>query len=111
MKTIPFILFITISLSLFSSCQKDLLVSDYQPVNDEIQSNPNHPMKDSIQFLVEKYITRGIPGAQVVIKNDDGWFYYSGGFAGICPYDSINAARTHSGWNVYGCCFIHQRFA
>ena len=52
MKTIPFILFITISLSLFSSCQKDLLVSDYQPGNDEIQSYPNHPMKYSIQFLV-----------------------------------------------------------
>lgn len=94
MKTIPFILFITISLSLFSSCQKDLLVSDYQPVNDEIQSNPNHPMKDSIQFLVEKYIAKGIPGAQIVIKNDDGWFYYSGGYAKVETKESFKSGGT-----------------
>lgn len=80
MKTIQFIFFIFLA-SLFSSCQKDLLVSDYEQGNDEILSNPNHPMKDSIQFLVEKYIAKGIPGAQVVIKNDDGWLYYSGGYA------------------------------
>jgi D-alanyl-D-alanine carboxypeptidase len=58
-----------------------LLNTDYQSGNDNIDINPNHPMKDSLQFLVNKYISGGIPGAQVVVKNDDGWFYYSGGYA------------------------------
>lgn len=83
MKTIQFFILIFSFLVLSSSCQQGLLGIDFQPGNDNIVSNPNHPMKDSIGFLVEKYISDGIPGAQVVVKNADGWFYYSGGYAKI----------------------------
>ncbi len=65
------------------SCSRDLLDMDYQPGNDDLVSNPNHPMKDSLQILVKKYISDGIPGAQVVVKNEDGWLHITGGYAKI----------------------------
>ncbi|HCE59146.1 MAG TPA: hypothetical protein DER09_15260 [Prolixibacteraceae bacterium] len=111
MKTIQFIFFIFLA-SLFSSCQKDLLVSDYEQGNDEILSNPNHPMKDSIQFLVEKYIAKGIPGAQVVIKNDDGWLYYSGGYARLEtkePFSSGGASWLFSITKTYTATLIMKQ--
>lgn len=65
------------------SCQKDLFISDYQPGNDVIQSNPDHPLNDSVQIIIDKYIAEGIPGIQVSIKNPSGWLYKTGGFAKI----------------------------
>lgn len=83
MKTIQLLIITILFLVLGASCKQDLLNTDYEPGNDDVVSNPNHPMKDSLQFLTEKYISKGIPGAQVVIKNDDGWLYVSGGYAKI----------------------------
>lgn len=83
-----------ISLMLISSCQQDLLVSDYQPGDDNLQSNPNHPMKDSLQFLVDKYISDGIPGAQVVVKNADGWLHISGGYAKLETKEPFRSGGT-----------------
>jgi len=83
MKTIQLLIITILFLVLGTSCKQDLLNTDYEPGNDDVVSNPNHPMKDSLQFLTEKYISKGIPGAQVVIKNDDGWLYVSGGYAKI----------------------------
>lgn len=83
MKTIQILIISFFSLTFTSSCQQNLLNTDYQPGNDNLDSNPNHPMKDSLQFLVNKFISDGIPGAQIVVKNDDGWFYYSGGYASV----------------------------
>jgi D-alanyl-D-alanine carboxypeptidase len=83
-----------ISLLLICSCQQDLLVSDYQPGDDNLQSNPNHPMKDSIQFIVDKYISDGIPGTQVVVKNADGWLHISGGFAKPEPKEPFSSGST-----------------
>jgi len=83
MKTFKIILIAAIALVLAGSCSKDPFTTDYQPNLDEFESNPNHPMKDSIQFIIEKYIERGIPGVQVVVKNNDGWLHVTGGQAKI----------------------------
>ena len=83
MKTIHILVIAILFLAVTSSCRQDLLNLDYQPVDDDLVTNPNHPMKDSLQFLVDKYITKGIPGAQVVVKNNDGWVHISGGYAKI----------------------------
>lgn len=77
------ILLILLVFASLNSCRKELLGSDYQPTTEEIISNPLHPMRDSIQTIVNKYIGMGIPGVQVTIKNDDGWLYLSGGFSKI----------------------------
>ena len=94
MKTIQFIINTMISLMLISSRQQDLLVSDYLPGDDNLPSNPNHPMKDSLQFLVDKYISNGIPGAQVVVKNADGWLHISGGYAKLETKEPFSSGGT-----------------
>jgi D-alanyl-D-alanine carboxypeptidase len=112
MKTIQFIIITMISLLLISSCQQDLLVSDYQPGDDNLPSNPNHPMKDSLQFLVDKYISDGIPGAQVVVKNTDGWLHISGGYAKLEtkePFSSGGASWLFSITKTYTATLIMKQ--
>ncbi len=94
MKTIQILIITMISLAQITSCQQDLLVSDYKPGDDNLQSNPNHPMKDSLQYLVDKYISDGIPGAQVVVKNADGWLHISGGYAKLETKESFSSGGT-----------------
>ena len=77
---------------------------DYQPGDDNLVSNPNHPMKDSLQYLVDKYVADGIPGVQVVVKNDDGWLHVSGGYARLetkKPFRSGGAAWLFSITKTY----------
>lgn len=83
MKTIQIYVICLFILAISGSCEYNLLDMDYRQEKDNIVSNPHHPMKDSLQFLVNKYISDGIPGAQVVVKNDDGWFHISGGYAKV----------------------------
>jgi len=97
---------------LIASCNQDLLDNDYEPVDEIPESNPNHPMKDSLQFIVDKYISEGIPGAQVVVKNNDGWFYLAGGFAKIEteePFHSGGAAWLFSITKTYTATLIMKQ--
>jgi D-alanyl-D-alanine carboxypeptidase len=45
--------------------------------------NNNHPMKGSLQTIIEKYVAKGLPGVQVAVKNKDGWYFTSGGYTKI----------------------------
>src|SRR5512145_2421768 len=83
MKTKKIGLFAAILLALSISCSKDPFNTDYHPNSDEFESNPDHPMKDSLQFIIDKYVGKGIPGVQVVVKNDDGWLHVTGGYAKV----------------------------
>jgi D-alanyl-D-alanine carboxypeptidase len=61
-------------------------------------------MKDSLQYLVDKYVAEGIPGVQVVVKNDDGWLHVSGGYARVetkKPFRSGGAAWLFSITKTY----------
>jgi D-alanyl-D-alanine carboxypeptidase len=103
MKTINFLV-ITFSIILLTSCDNVLYNLDYQPGDDNLVSNPNHPMKDSLQYLVDKYVAEGIPGVQVVVKNDDGWLHISGGYARLetkKPFRSGGAAWLFSITKTY----------
>ncbi len=93
MKTIQLIIFAISVLILTSSCEKNLLPEDYHPGDDDLVTNPGHPMKDSLQILVDKYIAGGIPGAQVVVKNDDGWLHVTGGYAKIETNESFRSGN------------------
>ena len=59
MKTIQILIITMISLAQITSCQQDLLVSDYKPGDDNLQSNPNHPMKDSLHILLTSTFRMG----------------------------------------------------
>ncbi len=67
-----------------TGCQKDIF---RQPVTSCTSSgvihNPAHPMKDSVEEIMARYINKGIPGIQVTIRNQDGWYSTAGGYAQI----------------------------
>lgn len=69
-------------LVLAQSCRKDIYSTAVVPVNaPALPVNINHPMKDSLVFLVNKHIAKGVTGAQVMVKNADGLFVVNGGYA------------------------------
>lgn len=65
------------------ACQKDIYLEPIAQVQGQIPVNPDHPMKDSLTAIVNKHIGKGVPGLQVMVKNNDGWYVVNGGYAGI----------------------------
>lgn len=63
------------------SCRKDIYSTVVNPVAGVLPENVNHPMKDSLQFILDKHIAKGVTGAQVMVKNADGWYIANGGYA------------------------------
>lgn len=67
-----------------SGCRKELLRQPLVPCgSSDIVNNTAHPMKDSVEAIMARYIARGIPGIQVAIKNNAGWYVTAGGYSQI----------------------------
>ncbi|HEV7332638.1 MAG TPA: serine hydrolase domain-containing protein [Flavisolibacter sp.] len=64
-----------------ASCQKSLLEQKQQYPTDNVPVNTAHPMKDSLQHIINKYVAAGLPGVQVAVKNGDGFYATSAGYA------------------------------
>lgn len=86
-KNIQFLSTVALTLVLLAntltSCKKAVYETDAIDPSGAFPINSGHPMKDSIWHLVQKHISRGIPGMQVIVKNSDGWFLANGGFSKI----------------------------
>lgn len=83
MKQFRFILPVLL-LVIAQSCRKDIYSTAVVPVNGPaLPVNFDHPMKDSLVFLVKKHIDKGVTGAQVMVKNADGLFVVNGGYAKV----------------------------
>jgi len=67
----------------FTRCQRDMYVMDVQPLEEPVTSNPRHPLKDSLDAIVARHIRDGVPGIQVMVKDADGWYVTSQGFAQV----------------------------
>lgn len=63
------------------SCRQELFTHPARFCNGSVTSNPLHPMKDSLDDIINNYITRGLPGVQMAVKNSNGWYMTSGGYA------------------------------
>jgi len=75
------LLFIVLYVAVFlTSCQKNLFELQQQDAPGNVIINPDHPMKDSLQFIINKYVSQGIPGVQVAVKNASGLFIANGGY-------------------------------
>jgi D-alanyl-D-alanine carboxypeptidase len=76
-------IFVFIACTVFAgiSCNKEYNTPPVNQCNGSIAVNPVHPMKDSLQAIIKKYIAIGLPGVQVTVKNDYGWYMTSGGYA------------------------------
>ncbi|MBI5373433.1 MAG: beta-lactamase family protein [Sphingobacteriales bacterium] len=73
---------IAVYVSLFlAACQKNLFDQPQQDAPGNVQVNPNHPMKDSLQYIINKYVAAGLPGVQVAVRNNDGFYIASSGYA------------------------------
>ena len=48
-----------------------------------------YPLKDSLDAIVGKYLAKGIPGVQVAVRNDAGWYYTSGSNGAPLPEDLV----------------------
>ena len=66
---------------LLSSCRKDVYSTAVTPAVGVLPENENHPMKDSLEFIINKHISKGVPGVQVMVKNADGWYITNAGYA------------------------------
>lgn len=75
---------IILSISLLG-CEKDISIQPTSVCTNDnsIVINPIHPKGAKIQAIVDKYIDLGIPGANVLINDDDGFWISSGGYADI----------------------------
>lgn len=83
MKQLRFIIPVLLLFAL-QSCRKDIYSTAVAVVNaPALPVNSNHPMKDSLTFLVNKHIGKGVTGAQVMVKNADGLFVVNGGYAKV----------------------------
>ena len=83
MKTNLFFFFALVFL-LAAGCTKDVYdLPVGTPSTEAPPVNQAHPMKDSINAIVGRYIAKGIPGIQVAVKNADGWYFANGGYARI----------------------------
>lgn len=86
----------TMAVLVLGSCQKNLFRQSVQECNGTIQNNESHPMKDSIDAIVARYIGKGIPGIQVAVKNADGIYTRSGGYSSV--EDRIPLQSCTPGW-------------
>jgi D-alanyl-D-alanine carboxypeptidase len=82
MKKISLALILAILL-LASGCRKELFRQPVEPCGNEHSNNAAHPLKDSVEAIMARYIAKGIPGIQVSIKNNDGWYSTAAGYASL----------------------------
>lgn len=83
MKANPVLFFFSILTLLASACTKDVYQLPTRDAEADVLPNPAHPLKDSIDAIVARYIEKGLPGVQVVVKNADGWYISNGGYASL----------------------------
>lgn len=79
-----------------AGCRKDLLRQPVEPCSNEHVANPGHPMKDSVEAIMARYIAKGIPGIQVTIKNNNGWYTTGGGYASLETKEPLQPCA--AGW-------------
>lgn len=68
---------------ILSSCTREDYTNHPGSCENHRVFNTHHPMKDSIQSFLDKYVAKGLPGAEVMVKNKDGWFFATRGFASL----------------------------
>lgn len=82
-----------LSIALFSAaaCHKEAYDIARPGAGAGVPINTQHPMKDSLQTIIDRYVAGGIPGVQVAVKNADGWYITSGGYAKVEDHSSLPA--------------------
>ncbi|MCU7549466.1 beta-lactamase family protein [Chitinophagaceae bacterium LB-8] len=74
-------------------CRQESFTQPTKQCNGMVAVNSLHPMKDSLQAIISRYIARGLPGVQVAVKNGNGWYLTSGGYARTESKDTMQPCR------------------
>lgn len=85
---------IIISVIFLVSCKKAEIGNTTDCTNSP-NPNPLHPKAATLQNLVDKYIKKGLPGISLMIKNSDGIWVTSAGYASL--EDRIQYKPCHVG--------------
>lgn len=75
------VLFALISFVSLIGCRKNLFEQQQQDAPGNVIINPAHPMKDSLQKIIDRYTGNGLPGVQVAVENASGLFIAHSGYA------------------------------
>ncbi len=79
-----------------TACQKEVYNVARPGAEADVPVNTQHPMKDSLQAIIARYVADGIPGVQVAVKNADGWYLTGGGYASLEDRSALPAGMV--GW-------------
>ena len=74
-----------ISLLFITSCKKHFIEPTKTCIDNLnfIESSENHPLKEKLQLILDKYMSRGIPGATLLFSNNQGVWIGSSGYADL----------------------------
>ena len=74
-----------ISLIFITSCKKHFIEPTKTCIDNLnfIESSENHPLKEKLQLILDKYMSRGIPGATLLFSNNQGVWIGSSGYADL----------------------------
>ena len=74
-----------ISLIFITSCKKHFIEPTKTCIDNLnfIESSENHPLKEKLQLILDKYMNRGIPGATLLFSNNQGVWIGSSGYADL----------------------------
>lgn len=75
------VLFALISFVSLIGCRKNPFEQQQQDAPGNVIINPAHPMKDSLQKIIDRYTGNGLPGVQVAVENASGLFIAHSGYA------------------------------
>ena len=89
-----YLTFYIISSILVSSCKK-AEIGNTADCNNNSYPNPTHPKSAALQAIVDKYIKKGLPGISLMIKNNEGAWVTSAGYASL--EDNIKYKPCHVG--------------
>ena len=74
---------VLVALLINPGCSKFYYDEDVKPYHHGFVYNEKHPLIDSIQSIVNKNISNGIPGIQVIVNDKNGWCQVTGGLSKI----------------------------
>lgn len=94
MKKQTLSIYLIISILLIFSCKK-AEIGNTTDCSNSPNPNPLHPKAVALQAIVDKYIKKGLPGISLMIKNSDGTWVTSAGYASF--EDKIKYKPCHIG--------------
>ena len=94
------IIFIISILFFISACSVEEQVLVVSDCASNLPSAPDHSLKAPLQAIMDKYVKRGLPGAVIGIKDQEGYWVGTAGFAQLETQTRMEPCQVHLGYSV-----------